>query len=78
MIDIVNESKGKATSLVIQELTIFNHLRVDLIKNNFENLIANLPSRTIATAHVQKRQILNFLALHVLPLVLQIQLLFQI
>ena len=55
---IVNESKGKATSLVIQEITIFNHLWVDLIKNNYENLIANLPSRSISTAHVQKRQIL--------------------
>ena len=32
MIDIVDESKSKATSLIIQEITIFNHLHVDLIK----------------------------------------------
>ena len=31
MTDIVDETKEKATSLVIQEITIFNHLRVDLI-----------------------------------------------
>ena len=52
MIDIVDKTKTKATSLDIQEITIFNHLRVDLIKNNFENLIANLPSIIISIAHV--------------------------
>ena len=59
MIDIVNESKSHATSIVMQEITNFNHISVDLIKQNFENLIANLPSKPITTSHVEKRQILE-------------------
>ena len=59
MIDILDETKTHATNLVIQEITNFNHIRVDLIKQNFENLIANLPPKPVTNSHVEKRQILE-------------------
>ena len=32
---------------------------VDLIKQNFKNIIANLPSKPVPTSHVEKHQILE-------------------
>ena len=59
MIDVQDESKSHATNIVIQEITNFNHIRVDLIKQNFKNLIAYLPYKPVSTSHVEERQILE-------------------
>ena len=60
MKDIAEETTSKATHLVIQEIIMFNQLRLDLINNHFDNIIANLLSRTIYNTHVQKCKILEF------------------
>ena len=59
MIDIFSESKTHATNLVIQEITNFNQIHVDLIKQKFKNLIANLPSKPIANSNVEKHKTLE-------------------
>ena len=76
LIDVLSESKPHATNLVIQEIIDFNHICVDLIKQNFENLIANLPSKPVSNSHVEKRQILELFGIAGLLLALLILLQF--
>ena len=54
MIDVLDESKSHVTNIVIQEITNINHIRVDLIIQNFKNLIANLTSKPVFTSHLEK------------------------
>ena len=71
MHDIAKQTSSKATTLVIQDIIMFSQMCLDILRQNFVNLIANLPSKSFSDSHFKNVKFLNYLASLVLLSVLQ-------